>query len=285
MDLKKEIKISDLFRRNGRDENDGNGSDESPNGEAKARRLFSRAPKEPKEPKAPKEPKEPKNGKGGFGGDVKTAPPIPHIPLMRAFDLLPKEQARRTAERRPGIAQIAVALVAVVALGALGALFLTTDSGLKEKRSERDQLKTQLAVLEVQAKERSSDGTSGLEDERLARTAALATALSGRVAWDRLLRDISLVLPSDVYLTALTVSSPTPAAAPAAAAGTPSSTPATHFAIAGTTDEQQDVALVLSRLAILPELSGVQLISSNRGDDGDIVFTINAAVRHEAATP
>jgi Tfp pilus assembly protein PilN len=279
MDLKKEIKLSDLFRRNGQDGAGEDGSDESPGVEAKARRLFSRPPKEPKAPK------EPNTRNGRFGADERTAPPVPHIPLMRAFDLLPKEQVRHAADRRPGIAQIAVALVAVVALGALGALFLTTDSGLKDKRGERDQLKAQLAALQVQARERSSGGTSGLEDERLARTTALATALSGRVAWDRLLRDISLVLPGDVYLTALTVQSPTPAVAPAATATPTGSTPATHFAIAGSTDEQQDVALLLSRLAILPELSGVQLVSSLRGDDGDIVFTINAAVRHEAATP
>jgi Tfp pilus assembly protein PilN len=285
MDLKKEIKLSDLFRRNGRDATgNGDGADASADAEPKARRLFSRTPKEPK---APKEPKEPKAGKDRVGAGAKTAPPVPRIPLMRAFDLLPKEHTRQSAERRPGIAQIAVALVAVVALAALGALFLMTDASLVDKRSERDQLKAQLAALQVQAKETSSGGTSGLEDERLARTGALATALSGRVAWDRLLREISLVLPGDVYLTALTVQSPTPAAAPAAATttATTGSTPTTHFAIAGSTDEQQDVALLLSRLAILPELSGVQLVSSQRGDDGDITFTINAAVRHEVATP
>jgi Tfp pilus assembly protein PilN len=285
MDLKKEIKLSDLFRRNGQDAADGNGADASPEGETKARRMFSRGPKEPKAPKAPKEPKEPKVGNGRFGGEAKTAPPIPHIPLMRAFDLLPKEQVRSAVDRRVGVAQIAIAVVAVVALGALGALFLTTDSSLKDKRSESAQLEAQLAALQVQARERSSGGTSGLEGERLARTTALATALSGRVAWDRLLRDISLVLPSDVFLTALTVQSPTPAVAPAAAVAPAGGTPVTHFAIAGSTDEQQDVALLLSRLAILPELSGVQLVSSLRGDEGDIVFTINAAVRHEAATP
>jgi Tfp pilus assembly protein PilN len=285
MDLKKEIKLSDLFRRNGQDGADGNGADESPDGEAKARRLFSRAPKAPKAPNEPKAPKEPKAGNRRFGADARTAPPVPHIPLMRAFDLLPKEHTRKSAERRPGIAQIAVALVAVVAMGALGALFLMTDAGVTDKRSEHEQLQAQLTALEVQAKEASSGGTSGLEDERLARTGALATALSGRVAWDRLLRDISLVLPSDVYLNALTVSSPTPAAAPVGAAATTSSTPATHFAIVGITDEQPDVALLLSRLALLPELSGVQLVSSQRGDDGDITFAINAAVRHEAATP
>jgi Tfp pilus assembly protein PilN len=279
MDLKKEIKLSDLFRRNGQDGAEGNGADESPAGEAKARRLFNRPPKEPKAPK------EPKTKNGRFGAEAKTAPPIPQIPLMRAFDLLPKEHVRSAAERRPGIAQIAVAVVAVVALSILGALFLMTDSSLKEKRSERDQLKAQLAVLQVQARDASSGGTSGLEDERLSRTTALATALSGRVAWDRLLRDISLVLPADVYLTALTAQSPTPAVAPVAAPTTTSGAPATHFSIVGTTDEQQDVALLLSRLAILPELSGVQLITSSRGDDGDISFSINAAVRHEAATP
>lgn len=285
MDLKKEIKLSDLFRRNGQDGAEGNGADESPGGEAKARRLFNRAPKEPKAPEEPKTPKEPKTRNGRFGAEAKTAPPIPQIPLMRAFDLLPKEHVRSAAERRPGIAQIAVAVVAVVALSILGALFLMTDSSLKEKRSERDQLKAQLAVLQVQAREASSGGgTSGLEEERLSRTTALATALSGRVAWDRLLRDISLVLPADVYLTALTAQSPTPAVAPVAAPTTDGA-PATHFSIVGTTDEQQDVALLLSRLAILPELSGVKLITSSRGDDGDISFSINAAVRHEAATP
>ena len=278
MDLKKEIKLSDLFRRNGQDGAEGNGADESPGGEAKARRLFSRPPKEPKAPK------EPKTRNGRFGAEAKTAPPVPRIPLMRAFDLLPKEHVRSAAERRPGLAQIGVAVLAVVALSILGALFLMTDSSLKEKRSERDQLKAQLAVLQVQAREASSGGTSGLEDERLSRTTALATALSGRVAWDRLLRDVSLVLPADVYLTALTAQSPTPAVAPVAAPTTDGA-PATHFSIVGTTDEQQDVALLLSRLAILPELSGVQLITSSRGDDGDISFSINATVRHEAATP
>lgn len=275
MDLKKEIKLSDLFKRNGQDApTNGDASEDSP-GEAKSRRLFSRSPKEPKAPKTPKT-------NGSLGADAKTAPPIPHIPLMRAFDLLPKEHAGYAAERRPGIAQIAVALIAVVAMAVLGALFLMTDSSLKDKGNERDQLKAQLAVLEVQAKKPSTGPAPGLEDERLARTAGLATALSGRVVWDRLLRDVSLVLPDEVYLTALTLVSPTPASAPIAAE---TSTTATHFAIAGKTDEQKDVALLLSRLSILPELTGVQLVSSQRGDDGDIVFTINAAVRHEVATP
>jgi Tfp pilus assembly protein PilN len=275
MDLKKEIKLSDLFRRNGKDTVDA-GDDSLPEEPKPKRRLFSRAPKDSNGAS------EPSGGNGRFGAEAKTAPPVPEIPLMRAFDLLPKDQRRQDSERRPGLIQIGVALFAVVVLAALGALFLMTSSSLNGKRRERDALQAQLAALQVQAEKPSPTSGPELEGERAARTNALATALSGRVAWDRLLRDISLVLPSDVYLTALTAQSPTPASAPTPAATT---TTATHFAIAGSTGEQEDVALLLSRLSILPELSGVQLVSSLRGDEGDVVFTINAVVRHEAATP
>jgi Tfp pilus assembly protein PilN len=200
---------------------------------------------------------------------------------MRAFDLLPKEHRRKETEGRPGLVQIGFAVVAVVVLAALGALFLMTSSSLNDKRRERDSLQSQLKTLQAQAEEPSPTAGPELAEEQVARTTALATALSGRVAWDRLLRDLSLVLPSEVFLTALTASSPTPASAPTAATTAGS----TQFAISGTTAKQENVALLLSRLAILPELSDVKLLTSLRGEEGDVVFTINAVVRHEAATP
>jgi Tfp pilus assembly protein PilN len=273
MDLKKEIKLSDLFRRNGKDET--NGSETSVVEEPKAkRRLFRRPPKNGDGSSG-------SNGDGRLDGASKNAPPIPQIPLMRAFDLLPKEQRRKESEGRPGLLQIGLALVAVVALAALGALFLITSSSLNDKRRERDAVQAQLKTLQAQAEEPSPTSGPELQGEQVARTNSLATALGGRVAWDRLLRDVSLVLPSEVYLTALTAQSPTPASAPAAATTSGS----TQFAISGTTAKQENVALLLSRLSILPELSGVKLLSSLRGEEGDVVFTINAAVRHEAATP
>ena len=272
MDLKKEIKLSDLFKRNGKEST--NGTDESPPEEPKPkRRLFSRPPKNGDGPVEV-------DGNGKLDAAARSAPPVPQIPLMRAFDLLPKEQRRQESERRPGLIQIGIALVAVVVMAALGALFLMSSSSVNGKRRERDTLAAQLSALQAQAAEKPSV-TAGpeLEDERVARTNSLAIALSGRVAWDRLLRDVSLVLPSEVYLTALTAQSPTPASAPTAAATSP-----TQFAISGTTARQENVAVLLSRLSILPELSGVKLVSALRGEQDDVVFTINAVVRHEAAT-
>ena len=271
MDLKKEIKLSDLFRRNAKEEIETNGSDVSVAEEPKPkRRPFSRSPKNGDGPST-------SNGDGPLETSSKTAPPVPQIPLMRAFDLLPKERQRKEAEGRPGLVEIGLGLVAVVVVVALGALFLMTSSSLNDKRRERDSLQSQLRTLQAQAEEPSPTSGPELAEEQVART----TALSGRVAWDRLLRDVSLVLPSEVFLTALTASSPTPASAPTAATTAGS----TQFAISGTTAKQENVALLLSRLAILPELSGVKLVSSLRGDEGDVVFTINAVVRHEGATP
>jgi Tfp pilus assembly protein PilN len=285
MDLKKEIKLSDLFRRNGKDGDHTDAVDDSPE-EPKARRLFSRTPKEPKAPKEPKEAKEPKASKdrnGRFDAAAKTAPPVPQIPLMRAFDLLPKEHRRQAAERRPGLVQIGVALVAVVVLAALGAFFLMTSSSLNEKRSQREDLSAQLAALKVQAEKPSSRSAPALEEERASRTNVVATALSSRVAWDRLLRDVALVLPDNVYLTALTARSPAPLAAPAGAGATTEAP--VHFSISGKTAEQDNVALTLARLSILPELTGVRLVSSQRQtENDDFEFSISATVRLAGAT-
>ena len=118
------------------------------------RRLFSRAPKNGTDETRDEEPKEkrgrfgraPKNGDANGDGklvaDSKTAPPIPQIPLMRAFDLLPKEQRRQESEGRPGLVQIGVALVAVVAIAALGFLSsprarASTTSGVSVTRCRR----------------------------------------------------------------------------------------------------------------------------------------------------
>jgi Tfp pilus assembly protein PilN len=281
MDLKKEIKLSDLFRRNGKDSSEnGQAADEA--AEPK-RRLFSRAPKAPKEPKAPKAPRAPK-GKSALDADARTAPPVPQIPLMRAFNLLPREARRETATRRPGLAQVAVALVAIVALAALGAMFLMTDASLQDKRGERDALQQQLRALQAQVDESERGGQQPeLASEQAARTTALAKALRARVAWDRLLRELALVLPGDVYVQTLTANAPAPLVAVTAQTNT-SGAPV-HFALTGSTDKQADVALTLSRLSIIPELTNVRLVSAQRPAVGEaIVFTINATVRHEGVT-
>ena len=274
MDLKKEIKLSDLFRRRAKDPEaetvavasapDGS-SAEKPQRERRS--LFSRAPRE----------KEPKQGRRG-----KEAPAaeLPQIPLMRAFDLMPKEEAREKGARI-GLAKIAVALLGLVLFAGLAAAYLFTGAGVMSKQGELDDLRAQLAQLEVPAEE-PTPAAPELAGEGQARTTALSAALAIRIAWDRVLREVSLVVPEDVWLTQLSASTPnaaTAGAAPAPAA-TGSASP-NSLAAVGFARSQESVALFLSRLESIPELTTVQLQASTRteSETGEAYsFTVLAGV-------
>lgn len=291
MDMHKEIKLSDLFRRRAKtpgDEGAAAPEEEKPKKERRA--LFSRPPREkqekaPKTPKAPKQPKEPR-GRRGKAPAVEERPAVelPQIPLMRAFNLMPGDDVREKKSSRAGLPEIAVALLGVLVLAGLGGGYLFTSAGVTSKQSELDDLRAQLAELEVPAEkpgEAAVDGEAVLEGQ--ARTTALATALASRIAWDRVLREVSLVVPDSVWLTQLTAATPNAApggaaaVAPAIAAGSsPNTLTATGYAT-----NQESVAVLLARLESIPELTSVQLLSSTRvdGDTGLVYqFSIQAGV-------
>ena len=123
-----------------------------------------------------------------------------------------------------------------------------------------------------------------LAAEKGARVGALSAALGGRVAWDRVLRQVSLVLPEDVWLTSLAASAaaaPAPDATQAAAAGS-------GFTLTGATYSQNGVARFLSRLAVIPDLANVRLQSSQSQlvNERELVqFTILADVRAPGSAP
>src|SRR5205814_5375160 len=78
-----------------------------------------------------------------------------------------------------------------------------------------------------------------LKAEHDTRVAALSAALSQRVAWDRILRQISSILPEDVWLTGIDAKSPDggappPAPVPTTTDTTPASTDPSAPAAAST---------------------------------------------------
>ena len=103
--------------------------------------------------------------------------------------------------------------------------------------------------------------------ERTDRAAAFSAALSTRVPFDRLLREISYVLPEDTWLTRLGAIAPEDAApVPAGAAPPPPATtaPPGGVTIEGATYSHGSVARVLARLGVIPSLENVRLTSSAR---------------------
>jgi Tfp pilus assembly protein PilN len=124
-------------------------------------------------------------------------------------------------------------------------------------------------------------GTTQLASEHSARVTALSAALSNRVAWDRVFREFSLLLPDDVWLTSLTAQSPV---SPAAAVGAPAPTTGqpTGFVIQGHTYSHDGVARLLSRLQLIPDLQNVSLVSSTVSEiagQSVVEFSIAASIR------
>jgi len=113
---------------------------------------------------------------------------------------------------------------------------------------------------------------------------ALSTALTSRVAWDRVFREFSLVLPDDVWLTTLTAKSPI-SPLTNVSTSSPGGAPS-QFTIQGRTYSHDGVARLLSRLQVVPDLTNVQLQSSTLtkvGGQNVVDFSIAADIKVSGA--
>ena len=194
---------------------------------------------------------------------------------MRAVNLLPRDDFRGSSRQTNPLVLIGV-VGAVAATAILAAFFLMVSAGVADKQAQLDAAQTELDATPVPPPADTSNAT--LEQEKGARVVALSTALVTRIAWDRVLREISLVLPEDVWLTTLAAKAPGPAAVAAPTAG---------FTITGKTYSHNGVARLLARLAVVPQLSTVQMQHSTRGTSESgrpvVEFSIQAVVKGPGA--
>jgi hypothetical protein len=195
---------------------------------------------------------------------------------VRAVNLLPRDDRRgRTRQNDPVLIGGVCAVVAATAI--IAAFFLASSAGVADKQKRLDAAQAELGATPVPPP--APGGSAALEQDKSKRMTALSAALSTRLAWDRVLRELSLVLPEDVWLSTLSAKVPVAAAA--------SGAPAADFTINGQTYSHDGVARLLSRLALVPHLSGVQLQHSARAasESGRSVveFSIVASVRAPGA--
>lgn len=201
---------------------------------------------------------------------------------MRAINLLPADAKERKPVNRLALAG-ASSTTALTMLLAAG--YIREHSAVVDKSAELDSLREQLATLPQPKQAPAEDGR--FAKERSDRVAALASALDQRVAWDRLLRELSSVLPDDVWLTAMQAKVPTAVVAQSAPASGGAATPAaapgsSTFSIQGYTYSHDGVARLLARLELVPELMNLDLESSQLATlEGQSVvqFSINAELR------
>ncbi len=182
---------------------------------------------------------------------------------MRAVNLLPRDLSQRRfaleyTSRTVGLAGLgaAVLICALLAFGYLGA-----SGKAKDRQETLDALTAQLAATPRPVSAPPVD--PALATDRSQRVSALNSALAQRIAWDRLLRRLSLVLPRDVWLSSFVANGPAAATAAAPVEGATEAVPAGGTcSLQGYAYSQTGVARLLARLAVVPALADVQLKSS-----------------------
>jgi Tfp pilus assembly protein PilN len=193
---------------------------------------------------------------------------------MRAVNLLPKDAKSNssflTEKNLPALVGGGTGFFVIVILAAL---FLSASGKVSSAQSDYDAAQAQLAATPVPpapTPQSANTTPAAVVNEHAPRLQALSAVLGQRIAWDRVLREFSQVLPNDVWISSLTMAAPT----------TPGATDG--FSISATTYSYASVARMLSRMALVPDLTAVDLKSTARS--GRLVqFTVSASIKGAVA--
>lgn len=181
---------------------------------------------------------------------------------MRAANLMPGEdRASRAAKAVDTGAAVYVLLAAFAAVVALAAVWATTNKQIGESRAKLERVSAEAQVAEARtAKAAPYQAFAALARDRVATVTSLSAT---RFDWAHGLREISRVLPADVWLTALSGKSGANGEAPTP---TTSAAPAPNFELLGCTRDQAKVARLMARLRAVDGVRDVDLRASAKPD-------------------
>jgi len=179
---------------------------------------------------------------------------------VRPVNLIPPEDRHGGTPVRTGpIAYLLVGALAI-ALGAVTMVVLANNK-IGDRKVEIAQLTQQEAAARSQADQlQPFIQFSDTEHQRTDTVRALANS---RFDWERVMRELSLVLPNDVSLTDLTATAPNAASTDAGATATGSATGPT-LELTGCAQGHDGVAGFLSALRDIDGVTSVDLQSSER---------------------
>jgi Tfp pilus assembly protein PilN len=189
---------------------------------------------------------------------------------MRQINLLPSEIAERRRAR-----QITV-LLGAAGLGLVALLALVFVVQAARLSGERGKLETQERNNDrLERQVRQLQGFAQLQATLRTKEQLLTQLTANEVRWSLLLNNISLVIPSDVWLTNFSGSVQPATAGPATATG-----PIGTIQVSGSTFTHLDVARWLSRLAGVDEFLFPYLsLSSKTGTDAETLVDFNSSVQ------
>ena len=197
---------------------------------------------------------------------------------MRAVNFLPRE-GRSGQRRATGFDPFLVGAVVltVVVVAAIGGGFVLGRSHASSQQQQLDAARAQLASA-VARQAAANPGTPIVATPAVLGQiptwkAAVGTALSTRVPYDLILAQFGRLVPARVTVESLTLGGSTSRTAPAGGSGG-------ELAIGGTAFGNDDVAQLLARLALMPQVTGAQLTSSVTDPTTHIVtYAISAQLK------
>jgi Tfp pilus assembly protein PilN len=187
---------------------------------------------------------------------------------MNAVNLLPeKHRPRKPTGGKSNSSYVVLGLMGAVLVAAL--FYVLTLNSINSSKTKITEATSEAARLNEEANSLGPYGDfAKIKTERVQSVKELA---SQRFDYERLVRELAHVLPSDVWLVNATAndgaagaapgSAPTPAASTTPSAGGPTLT------IQGCAKDQSQVAVTLVRLRELQGASDVTLQHSTRGED------------------
>lgn len=218
---------------------------------------------------------------------------------MRPVNLIPPDQ------RRGAQAQLRTGPLPYMVLGALTlvligiALLVTTDNHISESKAEITQLQREDHAAEAKAKRLAAYAQfRTLAEQRVATVESLADS---RFDWERVMHELSLVLPGNVWLTTLSASATPESSAGSAggdASGLRGAIPGPALEMSGCATGQEAVAEFVTALKNIDGVTRVGLTSSELasqegeagagGGSGDcrtrsFIATFNLVVAFDAA--
>ncbi len=192
---------------------------------------------------------------------------------MRPVNLIPPEDRRgeRAPMRTGPLAYVIVAVLAV-ALVAVTATVLI-DNQISDRKAEKASLQAQVTEAQAEAERLSSFADfASLQQLREQTVASLAQS---RFDWERVLRELAIVIPNDVWLTDLSASVSADASSTSSSTSSASTSSAAAEGIVGPSLEiqgcakgQEAVARFLASLHDIDGVTRVTVLSSDRPDPG-----------------
>jgi Tfp pilus assembly protein PilN len=188
---------------------------------------------------------------------------------MRPVNLIPAGE--RPGERKPmRSGPLAYILVAALAAAVIGiTLLVVTSNQISDSKAEITQLQSEKSALDARAAELAAyTQFHSVREQRIATIGGLANS---RFDWERVMRELALVLPGDVWLTNLTGSaSPEVAVNGAANVSLRAAIPGPALEFVGCAQSQEAVAGFVQALKDIDGVTrvGVQSSAVGSGESG-----------------